>query len=207
MRGNPETVSVLPGAGADPLELLQQWRADAQASTQPLPEAACLATTTVDGAPSARMVLIKKIDKRGIVFYTNRESRKGYELDNNPFAAVCIHWVTLGRQIRIEGLASSVSDDEANSYFSTRPRGSQIGAWASPQSKPLSGGIDELQRRVAEVEVRFADDEVLRPSFWIGYLIEPKRIEFWVHRDDRLHERLVFQKAGEQRWREITLAP
>lgn len=195
----------IPDAG-DPLGLLLRWRAEAEGAGQALPEAACLATADSGGAPSARMVLVKGIGPRGVVFYTNLGSRKGRELAANPRAALCIHWPALGRQVRIEGTAEPVPDAEADSYFATRPRGSQIGAWASPQSEPLADGLAGLRRRVEREEERFGDAEVPRPPFWSGCLVVPVRIEFWMHRNDRLHERLAFVSGGGG-WRRERLAP
>lgn len=192
--------------GGDPLGLLARWREEAGGAGAALPEAACLATADAAGAPSARVVLVKGIGPRGVVFYTNLESRKGRELAANPRAALCFHWPALGRQARVEGAAERVPDAEADAYFATRPRGSQLGAWASPQSEPLSDGLAGLRRRAAREEERFADGAVPRPPFWSGFLVVPARIEFWRHRDDRLHERLAFVREGGG-WRAERLAP
>lgn len=157
--------------------------------------AATLATAGADGRPSARMVLLKGADGRGLSFFTNRESRKARQLADNPFAALCIHWPTLGEQVRAEGRVVLVSDAESDAYFASRPRGSQLGAWASAQSRPL-GSRDELLARFAELESRFAGKEIPRPPFWGGYLLEPERMEFWYSREDRLHERVLFSRDG-----------
>lgn len=164
-----------------------------------------LATATLDGRPSARVVLLRGIDERGVTFFTNRTSRKGEELRRNPRAAAVVHWWELGRQVRIEGSVEETSDEESRSYWQTRPRGSQLAAWASRQSHPLSNR-DELDERVAEMEERFAGEDVPLPPFWGGYRIIPTGIEFWTHRDDRLHDRVryVLEPQG---WRIERLAP
>ena len=190
----------------DPLDLLQGWRAEAGRREAHDPSAACLATIGRDGAPAARIVLIKTLDARGLVFYTNSDSRKGRELQDHPAAALAIYWPTLGRQVRVEGPVRPVSDDEADTYFASRPRGSQIGAWASAQSSVLTGGLDELSRRFNETSKRFSGRPVTRPPHWTGYRVIPHRIEFWRHRNDRLHERLRYERT-EQGWRHERLAP
>ena len=190
----------------DPIELLQTWRADAEREERQDPSAACLATVGENGAPAARMVLVKAIDARGLVFYTNTESRKGKELKGNPNAALVIHWPVLGRQVRIEGAAVLVSDEEDDRYFASRPRGSQISAWASAQSSVLAGGLEELSQQFEETAEQFSGRPVDRPSHWTGYRIAVDRIEFWRHRDDRLHERLRYVRA-EEGWRHERLAP
>ncbi len=195
----------LPGVD-DPIDLLRGWRADADREETHDPSAACLATVGRDGAPAARIVLIKALDARGLVFYTNSESRKGRELAEHPSAALAIHWPALGRQVRIEGPVVPVSDDEANTYFASRPRGSQIGAWASAQSSVLVGGLDELSRQFRDTSERFSGRPVTRPPHWTGYRVVPHRIEFWRHRDDRLHERLRYERT-EDGWRHDRLAP
>lgn len=164
-----------------------------------------LATATPDGQPSARVVLLRGIDVRGITFFTNRTSRKGDELRRNPRAAAVIHWWELGRQVRIEGPVEVTSDEESRAYWQNRPRGSQLAAWASRQSQPLRGR-HELDTQVAEIARRFAGANVPLPPFWGGYRILPTSIEFWTHRDDRLHDRVryVREPAG---WRVERLAP
>jgi pyridoxamine 5'-phosphate oxidase len=157
--------------------------------------AATLATAGADGRPSARMVLLKGADGQGLSFFTNRESRKARQLADNPFAALCIYWPTLGEQVRAEGRVVLVSDAESDAYFASRPRGSQLGAWASAQSRPL-GSRDELLARFYEMESRFAGKEIPRPPFWGGYLLEPETMEFWYSREDRLHERVLFSRDG-----------
>ena len=190
----------------DPIDLLRSWRADAGREETHDASAACLATVGRDGTPAARIVLIKALDARGLVFYTNSDSRKGRELAEHPRAALAIHWPALGRQVRVEGPVAPVSDEEADAYFASRPRGSQVGAWASAQSSVLAGGLDELSQRFRDTEERFSGREVPRPPHWTGYRVVPHRIEFWRHRDDRLHERLRYERSGDG-WRHDRLAP
>lgn len=164
-----------------------------------------LATAAPDGRPSARIVLLRGLDDRGLTFFTNRTSRKGEELRANPRAAVVIHWWELGRQARAEGVVEEVSPEESSAYWETRPRGSRIAAWASPQSQPLTGR-DDLDRRVADVEARFGDGDVPLPPFWGGYRLVPEVIELWTHRENRLHDRLKYVRDGDG-WRGQRLAP
>jgi pyridoxamine 5'-phosphate oxidase len=187
-----------------PLELLATWLDEGRAVV-PHPDSMTLATATLDGRPSARVVLLRGVDKRGITFFTNRTSRKGDELRANPRVAAVIHWWELGRQLRIEGRVEETSEDESRAYWETRPRGSQLAAWASRQSRPLASR-EELDEGVAEAEERFAGADVPLPPFWGGYRIVPTSIEFWTHRDDRLHDRVryVLEPDG---WRMERLAP
>lgn len=189
----------------NPIELFKEWLEDANHCGLREPTAACLSTCTLDGAPSSRMVLLKAVDDRGFVFYTNLGSRKALELADNPRAALCFYWMPLGKQVRIEGAASHVSDEEADAYFATRDRQSQIGAWASRQSAPLTG-LFELERRAAEYGVKFGLGKVPRPAFWSGYRIAPTLIEFWLEKPFRLHERLQYLRK-ENGWQTTWLFP
>lgn len=181
-------------AAADPIELFRAWMREAEAGEPNDPNAVALATATADGAPSVRMVLLKGLDKRGFAFYTNAESQKGVELAQNPRAAMCFHWKSLRRQVRVEGLVSELPDAEADAYFHSRSRGSQVGAVASRQSRPLTSR-EALEEQVRSVEDRYPD-EVPRPAFWCGYVLWPERIEFWVNGAERLHDRFLFLRAG-----------
>jgi pyridoxamine 5'-phosphate oxidase len=164
-----------------------------------------LATVGADGRPAARIVLLRHADQRGFVFHTNYNSRKGRELTANHFAALCFHWPTLEEQIRVEGTVERLPANESDAYFAGRPRGSQIGAWASEQSAELPSRA-LLEQRYREVEQRFHDREVPRPPFWGGFRLTPGRIEFWYGRSDRLHDRVVYDRAGEE-WRITRLFP
>lgn len=178
----------------DPIALFVRWHAEARAAETVEPDAMALATADGDGRPSVRMVLIKGADQRGFVFYTNLASRKGGELAANPFAALCFHWKSLCRQVRIEGPVQPVSDAEADAYFASRARASRVGAVASRQSRPLESR-DVLLRAVTEIECRHAEAEVPRPAFWSGYRVVPDRIEFWQQGEDRLHDRFRFSRT------------
>lgn len=193
-------------ANPDPIAQFDHWFSEAMNSALPEPNAMTLATATDDGKPSARIVLLKGFDHQGFVFYTNYESRKGQELDNNPQAALLFCWLELERQVRIEGTVERVSPAESKAYFQSRPRESQIGAWASPQSRVIEGRFI-LEEKVQELATTFKHDEVLPiPAFWGGYRVRPELIEFWQGRQSRLHDRIRYtrEKIG---WTIERLAP
>lgn len=189
----------------DPHALFDSWYAEARASELNDSNAMALATADGEGRPSVRMVLLKGHDARGFVFYTNLESRKAGELIENPHAALLFHWKSLRRQIRIEGAVSRVTDTEGDAYFATRSRDSQLGAWASDQSRPLESRA-LFETRYREMADRFAGQPVPRPPHWSGFRIAPERIEFWLDREHRLHERRLFVRDGDG-WREGMLYP
>jgi len=194
-------------AKADPLDLFADWYAEAEKSEPALPSAMSLATVGPDGTPSLRMVLLKGFDAQGFVFYTNTQSRKGLQLDNHPKAALLFHWKSVGRQVRLEGPASPTTAREADEYFATRERGSQIGAWASDQSRPLESRF-ALEKRVAEFGARYLVGTVPRPPHWSGYRLQPLLIEFWQDGAFRLHDRLEYRRARpEEAWTTRTLYP
>jgi pyridoxamine 5'-phosphate oxidase len=189
----------------DPLRQFQRWYADAELAGIRVPNAMALATSTPDGAPSVRMVLLKDADEGGFVFFTGYVSRKAGELASNPRAALLFYWDELGRQVRIEGSVERVAQEESDAYFATRPRGAQLAAKASRQSAPLSDR-QELDSRVRELAEEHAGDEVPRPEHWGGYRLVPDVYEFWHHREDRLHDRLRYRADGGA-WRLERLSP
>ena len=192
----------------DPIERFRQVYAQAEKIDRaiiPEPNAMSLGTIEKGGQPSVRIVLLKAFDERGFVFYTNYEGRKGRELLAHPNAALCFYWPPIHIQVRVEGAVTRVSDDEADTYFATRDRGSQIGAWASRQSRPLESPT-ALDERVARYEREFAGRDVPRPKFWSGFRVAPERIEFWKGKPNRLHERHLYTRDGDG-WRIETLYP
>jgi pyridoxamine 5'-phosphate oxidase len=190
----------------DPIKQFQKWFSDAQNAGLPLPEAMSLATVSVDGNPTSRMVLLKKVDQEGFVFFTNYTSAKGRELEGNPNVALLFFWPQLERQVRVEGHVSKTSIEESSEYFETRPRESQIGAWVSPQSQEISGR-EELERRQAELEEIYRNRDVPLPEHWGGYRVTPERIEFWKGRIGRLHDRILYERQTDSTWSIKRLAP
>ncbi len=190
---------------AEPFALFAEWLADATKSELNDPNALALATVDADGLPDVRMVLLKRLDDRGFVFFTNFESAKGREILGSMKAAMCFHWKSLRRQVRVRGPVEIVSNEEADAYFASRPRGSRIGAWASKQSRPLESRF-ALEKAVAEFTARHAIGEIPRPAYWSGFRIVPSQIEFWHDRPFRLHDRVVFTRNGDG-WDKARLYP
>ena len=190
---------------AEPYALFARWLEDARAAEPNDPDAVALATVDGDGLPNVRMVLLKDFDAHGFVFYTNYESTKGRELLAARKAAMCFHWKSLRRQVRVRGPVETVSEAEADAYYASRPRGSRIGAWASKQSRPLESRF-ALEKAVAEYTARYAIGEIPRPPYWSGFRIRPVSIEFWHDRPFRLHDRMAFQAEGDG-WKKTRLYP
>jgi pyridoxamine 5'-phosphate oxidase len=190
---------------SEPYRLFAEWLADATRSEPNDPNATALATVDPDGMPNVRMVLLKGFDERGFVFYTNFESVKGKEILSVAKAAMCFHWKSLRRQVRVRGPVETVSDEEADAYFASRPRGSRIGAWASKQSRPLESRF-ALEKAVAEYTAKYAVGEIPRPGYWSGFRILPVSIEFWHDRPFRLHDRVIFTHE-EGGWSKTRLYP
>ncbi len=189
----------------DPYRLFGEWLTDAEGSEPNDPNATALATVDADGMPNVRMVLLKGFDERGFVFYTNFESTKGQEILSSMRAAMCFHWKSLRRQVRVRGPVEQVSEEEADAYFASRPRGSRIGAWASKQSRPLESRF-ALEKAVAEYTAKFAVGAIPRPDYWSGLRIVPDSIEFWHDRPFRLHDRVIFRRV-EGGWEKTRLYP
>ncbi|WP_018858986.1 pyridoxamine 5'-phosphate oxidase [Rhizobium sp. 42MFCr.1] len=191
----------------EPFDLFSEWLKEAEASEINDPNAVALATVDEDGLPNVRMVLLKGFDHDGFVFYTNFESQKGQEILGQKKAAMCFHWKTLRRQVRLRGPVEAVTDEEADAYFKTRARGSRIGAWASKQSRPLESRF-ALEKAVAEYTARYAIGEIPRPAHWSGFRIRPVSIEFWKDQKFRLHDRIEFRRASpEGDWTKVRMYP
>ena len=190
----------------DPIDLFQRWFQDAQGAALALPEAMTLATVNSEGRPTARMVLLKQVDQNGFVFFTNYNSSKAVELETNNAAALVFHWASMERQVRVEGHVVKTSADDSTAYFQTRPRESQIGAWASPQSEIIESRA-VLEQRKTEVEQEYQGKLIDRPPYWGGYRLVPDRIEFWKGRIGRLHDRIVYSRALDGTWTIRRLAP
>lgn len=190
---------------ADPIVQFKAWWDEAIASAIEEVNAMTLATVSPEGRPSARIVLLKGFDENGFVFFTNYQSRKGKEMEENPHAALVFFWKELERQVRIEGSIDKVSEQESDTYYHSRPAGSQVGAWASPQSDVI-GGREVIEQNYAELEKKFAGQEIPRPGFWGGYVLRPSQIEFWQGRSSRLHDRILYRVENGE-WKIERLAP
>lgn len=197
-------------AEPSPLAQLDKWLREAIAAEHPEPTAFTLATASKDGEPDARVMLLKALElspgRAGLVFFTNYESHKGRELEDNPRACACIHWVLLERQVRVAGAVTKIAREESEVYFASRPRESQLGAWASRQSAVVAGR-EELGRRLAETRERFGDGPIACPAFWGGFRLVPERVELWQGRPSRLHDRLLYTRISEGHWRMERLSP
>ena len=190
----------------DPLSQFRKWFEEAQKAQVPEPNAMTLSTATAQGRPAARIVLIKDVTEEGFVFFTNYESRKSHEIEENPFGALTFFWQPLERQVRIEGRLQKVDSSVSDEYFASRPRGSQLGAWASPQSQEIQNrGMLEINEK--NFEERFAGQEIPRPKHWGGYILLPDYMEFWQGRSSRLHDRIVYELQGNSSWHRKRIAP
>lgn len=191
----------------NPIELFHKWLETAKKSEPNDPDAMALATCTKEGIPSVRMVLLKEANEHGFKFHSNAESQKGQELEENPYAALCFHWKSLRKQIRIDGKIEKVTKEEADDYFKNRPYNRKIGAWASQQSRPLESR-EHLEEKIKHLQTRYPDGEkVPRPEYWIGYRVVPEKIEFWWDNPDRLHDRILFTKSDHGIWEKQRLYP
>jgi pyridoxamine 5'-phosphate oxidase len=190
----------------DPISQFQAWFDDVIAARLPMPDAMSLSTVTPDGRPTARMVLLKQVDAEGFVFFTNYNSNKARQLEINPYAALVFYWPQLERQVRVEGKVSKTSKEESSAYFKTRPRESQIGAWASPQSDVISAR-EVLEQRAHELADQYCDREIDCPAHWGGFRLIPDRIEFWKGRVGRLHDRILYELQPDESWTIKRLAP
>jgi pyridoxamine 5'-phosphate oxidase len=195
-----------PTLQTSPFAQFQDWFAEAEKTEAKDPNAMIVATATPDGHPSARAILLKGVDDRGFVFYTNKESRKSAELSANANVFLLFYWKSLGRQVRIEGTVESVTDAEADAYYASRPRISRLGAWASQQSRPLASR-SVLEQRLAEAEQRYPSDDIPRPAYWSGYRVLPVSFEFWQDMPYRLHDRTVYRRAADGGWEQTKLFP
>ncbi len=193
-------------SAAEPIALFKEWLTEAEKKESNNPTAMSLATADAQGTPSVRMVLLKDVDERGFVFYTNSESRKGTEIAANPNASLCFHWKSMLKVVRVDGAVEKVSDADADAYFNSRSRGSQIGAWASRQSRPLENRF-KLEKKIAAYTAKFHIGKVPRPDFWKGYRVVPRRIEFWAERTFRLHDRIVYTTEVNGDWMSQRLYP
>ncbi len=191
---------------ADPIKQFEKWFEEAREADVPEQNAMTLATATSDGRPSARIVLLKGFSDEGFVFYTNYLSRKGKEIGKNPLGALTFFWPSMERQIRIEGTLEKVSREQSEKYFHSRPKNSQIGAIASPQSQEIDGR-DGLEKKWNELEAEYEGKDVPKPSFWGGYILKPRMIEFWQGRPSRLHDRILYKKTDNKNWKKVRLAP
>jgi len=197
---------MIPHSTENPIDLFAEWYRDARETELKYPDAMTLATVDAQGQPQARIVLLKGFGENGFVFYTNFESEKGRELMAHPKAALCFFWKTINKQVRIRGIVEEVSKEEADAYFESRPRESRIGAWASNQSRQITGR-EELLARFEEFKSKFEGQPVPRPPHWSGFRLKPNAVEFWREGDYRLHDRLLFTKREEGGWREQVLSP
>ena len=191
---------------SNPIKQFDSWFNEAVAAAIHEPNAMSLATATTDGRPSVRIVLLKGFNDTGFMFYTNYLSRKGKEINKNPFAAITFFWSELGRQVRVEGTIEKLSKEESEKYFQTRPKLSQLGALASPQSQEITGR-EILENKMSQLEAEYADKDIPKPSYWGGYILKPRLIEFWQGRRSRLHDRILYKKIDNKNWKKVRLAP